>query len=566
MYTVPLEHLTLDMYYTNMHIFYKYYVGNFSMKEAIFGKLPRFIFLMVIYCFHAQATSPSTPSSLKNEQPEFHVVHDERNQNEGNKPLMHSCAPDALTEVLSFLPVKDVHTFTHLSHNLAFVVQNNKSTIIKNLPIADIVRYPDTAYRYLSVTEKNELDKRRLIIFNGLFEYWNGDRSEDLIPFLRQLAVEGYGEAFEESQYLKIKTDLEIKIEGLTKNINQLQIDLDLEELSLLAQITPNEHALTEIKKFRFSNLFGQQERKKEKAKLRSTISNLNETLAAMKATFQNNLNNSRRLRTLAGEQLKHLKHFNKVGGSCVYLNPNTKKILTHLFRTDRKGLIRRAYTYTGQVEWSPDDQNTLHWAGVYNPVTEEVEWRSKSSGGYQFNYGVHAGVFNPHTGQVEWSPDDQDTLHWAGVYNPVTKEVEWRSKSAGSYRYSYGVPAGVFNPHTGQVEWSPDDQNTLHWAGVYNPVTEDVEWRSRSSGGYQYTYGVHAGVFNPHTGQVEWSPDDQTLHWAGVYNPVTKEVQWRSKSAGGYKSSYGVHAGVFNPMNGHLVKKKPNLQVINKF
>lgn len=55
--------------------------------------------------------------------------------------------------------------------------------------------------------------------------------------------------------------------------------------------------------------------------------------------------------------------------------------------------------------------------AGVYNPITEEIEWNTA------WNSGI-AGVFNPITEEIEW----KKTWHRgvSGYYNPESEEIIW--------------------------------------------------------------------------------------------------------------------------------------------
>ena len=131
------------------------------------------------------------------------------------------------------------------------------------------------------------------------------------------------------------------------------------------------------------------------------------------------------------------------------------------------------------------------------------------------------AGVFNPATGKVEWK-----THSFAGIagvlYNPETKQIEWKQVSRG------GV-AGVYNPIKKRVEWKI--RYNAGVAGVYNPIEKRVEWK------IQYNAGV-AGVFNPDKGVVEWKIQ-MCAGVAGHYNPLTKRVEWQHHMGPGMGAVY---------------------------
>lgn len=80
------------------------------------------------------------------------------------------------------------------------------------------------------------------------------------------------------------------------------------------------------------------------------------------------------------------------------------------------------------------------------------------------------AGVFNPETQQIEWKTAWKKGI--AGVYNPTTKKVEWKE-------YRHGGVSGAFNPQTEQVEWNQSHNKGIVAVSTYvsNPTIHSYSY-----------------------------------------------------------------------------------------
>ena len=104
--------------------------------------------------------------------------------------------------------------------------------------------------------------------------------------------------------------------------------------------------------------------------------------------------------------------------------------------------------------------------AGVYNPTTQAVEWKTCAGRGI-------AGCYNEHTRKVEWKRAHGARSSVYGVFNRRTRTVEWREMSLRAI-------SGVWDPVRQCVVWSDPFDNYAS-VGYFDRATERVIWTMAS-------------------------------------------------------------------------------------